>query len=317
MRPRILLTGKNGQVGADLSRLLPAIADVTAFDRAQLDLADLDGLRRKVREVRPHLILNAAAYTKVDLAEQEYAAAFAANAEAPAALAAEAKNIGAAVVHYSTDYVFDGSKRSPYTETDRTNAASVYGKSKLAGEEAIRTSGVPHLILRTAWVYAPRGRNFLLTILRLSTQREELKIVRDQIGAPTLSREIATGTVRILSALGGSGFSPDAFAAIGGTYHMTAGGEVSWYEFAQAILAESAAATQPLPWLTAATGGQPRITRVVTPISTEEYPTPARRPAYSVLSNARLLETFGFQLPGWREQLRSLFREDSEGQAGA
>jgi len=310
MRLRILLTGSNGQVGADLARLLPSIGELTAFNHASLDLTDTTALRRAVRDVRPNLIVNAAAYTKVDQAEQEISAAFAVNAEAPATLAAEAKKIGAAIVHYSTDYVFDGSKHVPYTENDPPNPVSVYGKSKLAGEEAIRASGAPHLILRTAWVYAWRGRNFLLTILRLSTEREELRIVHDQIGAPTLSREIAAGTVRILSAFAESVLDLDRFAAASGTYHMTARGEISWYEFAKAILTESAAVSTPLTWRDAATGGRPRVTRLVTPISTAEYPTPARRPAYSVLSNTRLLETFGFELPGWREQLRTLFSED-------
>jgi dTDP-4-dehydrorhamnose reductase len=312
MKPRILLTGKNGQIGGELCRLLPAIGDLVAFNHADLDFADASALRQTVRGVRPDLIVNAAAYTAVDQAENEPAVAYAVNADAPALLAAEARHLGAAIVHYSTDYVFDGSKDSPYTETDPPNPIGAYGKSKLAGDQAIEASGVPHLIFRTAWVYAPRGRNFLLTILRLSTQREELKIVRDQIGAPTWSREIAAGTVRVLAGLVKPGLTSDAFSSVSGTYHMTAMGQASWHEFAQAILAEAASTTKPVPWLTAATGGLPQITRRVTPITTAEYPTPARRPAYSVLSNSRLLQTFGFQLPTWREQLDSMFHQGSE-----
>jgi len=307
MKPRILLTGKSGQVGSELCRLLPGIGELFAFDHRELDLAQFDAIRRTIRDAHPDLIINAAAYTQVDRAENDEAAAMAINAEAPARLAEEAKKIGAALVHYSTDYVFDGCKNSPYVEDDVPHPLSVYGKSKLAGELAIRASGVPHLILRTAWVYASAGHNFLLTILRLSTQREELRIVCDQRGAPTWSREIASGTVRILASLANQGWNPDSFAAIAGTYHMTAAGETSWHQFAQAILEESSSLSHPIPWFTSATAGLPQLTRRITAITTAEYPTPARRPAYSVLSNSRLQQSFGFHLPGWREQLHSLF----------
>jgi dTDP-4-dehydrorhamnose reductase len=304
---RILLTGKNGQLGSELCRLLPGLGEVVSFGRAELDLTNPDAIRRAVRDARPRLIVNAAAYTKVDQAEKEESVAFAVNAEAPALLAEEAKKIGAALVHYSTDYVFDGTKNAPYVESDPPNPLSVYGRSKLAGEEAIRASGAPHLILRTAWVYATSGHNFLLTILRLSTQREELRVVCDQFGAPTWSREIAAGTVCILSLLANPSRNSDSLATASGTYHMTAGGKTSWCHFAEAILGESSHAVRNASWFVAATNGLPQLTRRVTPITSAEYPTPASRPAYSVLSNERLRTTFGFQLPDWRTQLRAVF----------
>jgi len=303
MSPTILLTGRNGQVGSALLPLLPHLGKVVALGRGELDLADPDAIRRAVRELRPQIIVNAAGYTQVDQAETDAAAAYAMNAEAPRLFAEEAKQIGAALVHYSTDYLFDGLKESPYLETDPPNPVNVYGKSKLAGEQAVQSSGVPHLILRTSWVYARRGRNFLLTILRLSTQRVELRIVADQTGAPTSSDQIAAGTVRILAHILDRGVSSASFARFSGTYHMTAGGETSWYDFAQAILEGSAHIAPDAPWYLQATGGHPRMARRVVPITTADYPTPARRPAYSVLSNARLRSTFGFELPDWRTQL--------------
>jgi dTDP-4-dehydrorhamnose reductase len=307
MSLKILLTGKRGQVGRELEHLLTRTGEVVALDRRQLDLARPDEIRRVIREVRPSLIVNAAAYTAVDTADQEEAVAQAINAVAPAVVAEEAKRIGAAVVHYSTDYVFDGSKRTPYREGDPTNPINVYGRTKLMGEQAIRESGVPHLILRTGWVYARQGRNFLLTILRLATQRQELRIVSDQAGAPTSSREIAWGTAQIVKKI----FPPDpdhvAWLDVSGTYHMTAAGETNWYEFAKAILEEASQADQTAEWLAAATGGRPLIAERTVAIRTDEYPTPARRPAYSVLSNARLVQRFGVRLPDWRTQLHSFF----------
>ena len=306
MTPRILLTGKNGQIGSDFCRLLPVLG-IFAFDRSRLDLADLRAVRRTVQEVRPDLIVNTAAYNAVDRAESESSAAHAVNADAPAVLAEECRKLGAAIVHYSTDYVFDGAKRTPYLETDAPAPAGVYGKSKLAGELAIRASGVPHLIFRTAWVYAPQGRNFLLTVLRLATERHELRVVNDQIGAPTWSREVADATIRILHPFAAERFRSAAFAGVSGTYHMTAAGEASWYQFAAAILEETSSHRPAPPWLVAAAGGQPIVASRVLPITTAEYPTPARRPPYSVLSNDRLRQTFGVQLPHWRDQLRKAF----------
>jgi dTDP-4-dehydrorhamnose reductase len=307
MSARILLAGKNGQVGTELAAFLPRLGEVVALDRRQLDLAKPDDIRRAIREVRPQLIVNAAAYTAVDQAETDQAAARAINADAPAVIAEEAKKIGASIVHYSTDYVFDGTKRLPYDENDPPNPVSVYGKTKLAGEMAIRESGVPHLIFRTAWVYATRGRNFLLTILRLASQGEELRIVRDQTGAPTWCREIARATTLILEHLSQDGRSVSSLPQVSGTYHMTASGIASWCDFAQAILAEASQAPPSVSWLASATGGHALLARRVVPITTAEYPRPARRPTYSVLSNAHLSRTFGVQLPDWREQLHSAF----------
>ena len=312
MKPKILLTGKNGQVGAELQRFLPQLGEVIALGRQELDLSSPDDLRRMIRTVRPNLIVNAAAYTAVDQAEKEEAVARSINADAPAVMAEEAKKIGAGLVHYSTDYVFDGSKNSPYKETDPTGPLNVYGKTKLMGEQAIFEAGVPHLIFRTAWVYATRGRNFLLTILRLATQgREELRIVSDQIGAPTWSRAIAFAATQILTQIYGRGDGLAVLTEVSGVYHMTSAGETTWYGFAKAILEDVSQMRQSAPWFAAATGGRPLVAPRVIPISTEEYPTPARRPAYSLLSNSHLTETFGVQLPAWRTQLRSAFSDES------
>src|SRR6266513_1232676 len=203
MKPVILLTGKNGQVGAELLRLLPQVGEVVARGHDQLDLSNPADIRRTIREVQPQLIVNAAAYTAVDQAETDETTARAVNAEAPGLMAEEAKKIGAALVHYSTDYVFDGTKRVPYDEIDSANPINVYGKTKLVGEQAIRSSGLAHLIFRTAWVYATRGRNFLLAILRRATEQEELKIVCDQFGAPTRAWDIAAATTKILTSVYG------------------------------------------------------------------------------------------------------------------
>jgi dTDP-4-dehydrorhamnose reductase len=307
MKPKILLTGKNGQLGADLQHVLPQLGDVVATDRQELDLARPDEIHRVIREVRPALIVNAAAYTAVDQAERDEAAARAINSEAPAVIADEAKNIGAALIHYSTDYVFDGSKNFPYDEYDLPNPINVYGETKLAGEQAIRNSGVEHLIFRTAWVYSTRGRNFLLTVLRLATQCEELKIVHDQIGAPTWSREIATATAKVLEQIYNRTDRTAAWSERSGTYHMTAGGETNWHEFTEAILEEAARASDSAAWFRAATNGKELLTRRVIPITAFDYPTPARRPAYSVLSNSKLNRVFGIQPPDWRKQLKLAF----------
>src|SRR6266699_1892316 len=302
MKPVILLTGKNGQVGAELLRLLPQLAEVLALDRDQLDLSNPTGIRRIIREVRPRLIVNAAAYTAVDQAETDETTARAVNAEAPGIMAEEAKKIGAALVHYSTDYVFDGAKKLPYDEADSANPINAYGKTKFAGEQAIRGSDVPHLIFRTSWVYATRGRNFLLTVLRLATEREELRIVCDQTGAPTWGRGIAVSTAKILAQVIGRGSMGSSFSEIDGTYHMTAAGETTWYDFAKTILEEAARASREVSWFVEASRGRPLMTKRIIPITTAEYPTPAARPSYSVLSNSRLVRTFGFQLPDWRTQ---------------
>jgi dTDP-4-dehydrorhamnose reductase len=311
MKPVILLTGKNGQVGAELLHLLPQVGEVVAFGHDQLDLSNPADIRRTIREVRPQLIVNAAAYTAVDQAETDETTAQAVNAHAPGLMAAEAKKIGGALIHYSTDYVFDGTKKAPYDEIDSVNPLNVYGKTKFAGEQAIRDSGVPHLIFRTAWVYARQGRNFVRTILRLATQREELRIVSDQIGAPTCASEVAAATANILTSMRDMNNCGFVFSEVSGTYHMSAAGQTTWYDFAKTIL-EKAEATSHIPdWLAAATKERPLIARRLIPISTKEFGSPTHRPVYSILSNSRLIQTFGVALPDWQAQLQRCFASDN------
>jgi dTDP-4-dehydrorhamnose reductase len=297
----------NGQVGHELSVFLPGVGRLTSLTRQQLDLSKPDEIRRVVRTVKPNLIVNPAAYTAVDKAESEEQLARDINACAPGVLAEEAKRIGALIVHYSTDYVFDGMKNSPYSEDDSTNPQNVYGRTKLEGERAIQASGAAHLIFRTAWVYGSRGRNFFLTILRLATQREELKIVSDQVGAPTSSKEIAKATTKILAGIYAGNQDPSSLPDMSGVYHMNAAGETTWFEFAKAILDRAERMDSAVAWFAAATNNSPLVARRVLPITTNEYPTPARRPAYSVLSNAKLDRTFHLQLPHWQSQLESVF----------
>lgn len=307
MKQGILLTGKRGQVGTELAVLLPRLGEVVALGHEQLDLSKPASIRRTIQELRPQLIVNAAAYTAVDQAEKDEAAARAVNAEAPTVMAEEAKKIGALLIHYSTDYVFDGSKASPYEEDDAKNPLSAYGRTKLAGEQGIQSSGAAHLIFRTSWVYATSGRNFLLTILRLASQREELRIVCDQVGAPTRSREIAQATAGILEQILQKTSRGSALEEASGTYHMTASGTTTWHAFATAILEEALRLSQGVPWFELATNGKPLLARRVIPITTAEYPTPACRPAYSILSNSRLKKAFAIELPDWRSQLRLAF----------
>jgi dTDP-4-dehydrorhamnose reductase len=270
---RILLTGATGQVGWELRRTLAPLGEVKFFDRFGLDLADTPPLVATVRALQPAVIVNAAAYTAVDKAESERDLAFAINATAPRVLAEEAKRIGALLVHYSTDYVFDGEKASPYVEDDPTHPLSVYGASKLAGEQAIARSGCRHLTLRTSWVYGPRGRNFYLTMLRLAKERPELKFVDDQVGAPTSSLEIARATAALLA------------KGAQGLYHMSAAGETTWCGFARAILKRAGLATP------------------VAAIRTEDYPTPAKRPRNSRLDCSKLRRETGVALSGWEAAL--------------
>ena len=286
----ILLLGANGQVGWELRRALAPLGPVRALERPEADLAERDALSRIVREAAPSLIVNAAAYTAVDRAEEEEALAQAINADAPGLLAEEAKRLGIALVHYSTDYVFDGAGDRPTREDDPTAPLNAYGRTKLAGEAAIRDSGCAHLILRTSWVYSMRGANFLLTVRRLAGELEEMRIVADQTGAPTWARGIAGATALILARCGVTG-DVGALAEKGGLYHMTASGETSWHGFAEAIV----------DWLRAT--GQPVRCKQVHPIPTSDYPTPARRPANSLLDCTKLRETFGIAIPDWRDQL--------------
>jgi dTDP-4-dehydrorhamnose reductase len=284
---KILLIGKNGQVGWELRRALAPLGEVIAVGSQDLDLTQVDRIRSIVDELRPQLIVNAAAYTAVDKAESEPEVAMAINGVAPGILAEAAGKCGASLIHYSTDYVFDGTNTTPYTEEDAPNPMSVYGKTKLAGEMAIARTNIPHLIFRTSWVYGMRGKNFLLTILRLAREREELRIVGDQFGAPTWCRGIAEVTSLAVAATGGD------FGDKSGIYHLTGAGETTWYKFTKEIID-----------LYGASHPQELAVKRVLDITTSEYPTPAQRPMYSVLSGEKLSEQFGLAMPNWESQLR-------------
>lgn len=289
---RILLIGKDGQVGGELMRSLAPLGEVTATGRGEMDLASDDSIRAVVRRVRPQLIVNAAAYTAVDTAESQPEAAQRINADAVATLAAEAKSVGAAMIHYSTDYVFDGAKMGPYVEDDAPHPLGVYGRTKLAGELALAQAGIPYLVLRTSWVYGARGRNFLLTILRLAAEKPELRIVDDQIGAPTASFEIADVTAAVVRRwMSGAGADD---AAQSGIYHLTAVGETSWYGFAAEALRAAA--------------GSKNFARLI-PISTADYPTAAARPKNSRLDCGKLEKVFGVRLPEWKVSLAAVLRQ--------
>lgn len=287
--PRILLTGKEGQVGFELQRALAPLGNVLAMGRAECDLADPGAIRAMVAASRPDIIINSAAYSAVDAAETERAVAFAVNAIAPAVLAEEAAKTGALLVHYSTDYVFDGRKQEVYFEDDAAAPLSVYGRSKLAGEQAIRSHDVRHLILRTSWVFGVHGKNFLKTILRLAGERDSLQVVADQIGAPTPAALVADVTAEILRQYWcghDHRDDPDRF----GTFHLTAGGETSWYAYAKLVVSTGLQMGMPLKL------GPDDIR----PVSAGEYPLPARRPANSRLSTEKLKSTFDLILPDWQ-----------------
>jgi len=281
---KILVTGKSGQVGYELMRSLQALGEVIGIDQDQMDLADLDQVRDVIRRVQPGLIVNPAAYTAVDKAESEPELAMRINGLAPGVMAEEAARLGAAMVHYSTDYVFDGTKKEPYTEADAPCPMNVYGHTKLAGEQAVAASGVPHLIFRTSWVYGMRGKNFLLTMMRLAAERDELRIVADQYGAPTWCRTLADTTASILSQARGAGDSAAWWRENSGLYHLTSQGSTTWHGFADALLDQ--AAKKP----------------TLVPISSTEYPVPAARPANSRLSCEALMNRFS-HLPHWRDAL--------------
>jgi dTDP-4-dehydrorhamnose reductase len=293
----ILVTGATGQVGHELVRELSSLGPVLAPGRETMNLARPDDIRSAIRSLRPRLVVNAGAYTAVDRAESDAVACAAINAEAPRVLAEEVARIGGALVHYSTDYVFDGSKTGAYTEADAPNPVGVYGETKLAGERAIAETGVPHLILRTSWVYGVRGNNFMRTMLRLARERETLRVVADQVGTPTWSRSLAVQTAQLLAILGARDESlVGALATVSGVFHLSAAGATSWHGFAEAILR-----------------GDPRrdehrVERVE-PIASGEYPTPARRPPNSVLDNAKVRETFGLRTIPWDEQLAMALAE--------
>jgi dTDP-4-dehydrorhamnose reductase len=288
---KLLLLGANGQVGFELRHSLVPLGEMIATTRdgkladgGSCEVADFDrpeSLAALVERIAPDVVVNAAAWTAVDLAEREREAAFRANAEAPRVLAEACARRGARLVHYSTDYVFDGRGTRPYRENDPTAPTSVYGESKLAGEDAIRASGADHVILRAAWVYAPRGKNFLLTMLRLGAERDRLRVVADQFGTPTSAALIADATTQVLA-------HPSRAS---GTWHLTASGHTSWHGFAEAIFAG------------AVERGLLARAPSVEAITTADYPTPAARPAYSVLDTAKLEQEFGIELPHWREGL--------------
>jgi dTDP-4-dehydrorhamnose reductase len=280
---RILVCGHNGQVAQALASQLAGLGEIHLLGRDQLNLARPEALREPLRRLAPNLVINAAAYTAVDQAETEADAAYAINADAPRVLAEEALRLGAPLIHYSTDYVFDGCKATPYTEADKPNPLSVYGRSKLAGEQAIAAVDGEHLILRTSWVYSLHGRNFLLTMQRLLQEKPQLRVVDDQIGAPTWAATIATSTRALIERwqAGQSG--------AWGTYHLTAQGETSWFGFAQAIAEQLQARGLPCAELL--------------PIPTRDYPTPARRPFNSRLNCTRLAREWDIHLPQWQQAL--------------
>lgn len=286
---KILVTGKNGQVGWELQRTLASLGQIIALDSQGMDLSDVDAIRRKVREVAPDIIVNPAAHTAVDKAESEPDLAMVINGTAACLLAEEAKKLDALLIHYSTDYVFNGSKTSPYVETDTPDPQSVYGKTKLAGEQAIQAVGGKHLILRTSWVYGVHGGNFVKTILRLAKERSELRIVADQYGAPTWARLLAESTAQIIGK-----YSEEK----SGVYHLTPGGRTNWHQFAEEIVRlarqyDDALKDKPL---------------TIHPIATHEYPLPAKRPANSSLSTEKIRKTFGLELPQWDADLAKCVR---------
>jgi len=288
---KILISGQHGQVSRELQRRLGAVGELIVLGRDQMDLAHPDQIRRQVQRARPDLVINAAAYTAVDQAESDQQSAFAINAEAPGILAEEALALGVPLIHYSTDYVFDGSKATPYVEDDAPNPLGVYGHSKLMGERAISEVQGQHLILRTSWVYSTHGRNFLLTMQRLLQEKPELRIVADQIGAPTWAGAIADSTLALIERW------QTGNAGAWGTYHLTAEGETSWFGFAQAIgdaLREQGA----------------RCANLL-PIPSSDYPTPAARPLNSRLDCTRLQREWGVSQPDWLSALHDCLAEQA------
>ncbi|AVA23579.1 MULTISPECIES: dTDP-4-dehydrorhamnose reductase [unclassified Rhizobium] len=282
----LLITGANGQVGFELQRSLASLGQIIAATRAEMDLADEASILSVLREHKPAIIVNPAAYTAVDRAESEREQAMAVNAAAPGVLARWAADNGAYLLHYSTDYLFDGMKADPYAESDPVNPQSVYGESKWLGEEAVRAAGANHVILRTSWVYGHHGNNFLKTILRLAQERSALNVVADQVGAPTSAALIADVTRRIIEVVSG----PNA-SDVSGTYHLSAGGNTSWHGYATHIVREASAKNVKLALTPDA----------LKPISTAEYPTPAKRPQNSRLDCAKLTDCFDLRLPAWQE----------------
>ncbi len=292
---KLLLTGANGQVGFELRRSLSDLGELTCLTRAECDLAYPAGLREAVRALRPDVIVNAAAYTAVDQAESQPDAAWTVNAEVPGILGEEAARLGAMVVHFSTDYVFDGRKPAPYTEADPPAPLSVYGRSKLAGEQALADSGARHLVLRTSWVLGAHGNNFARTILRLAAERETLRVVADQHGAPTGAALLADTTARLLMRHAQEGAEGFPY----GLYYLAAAGETTWYHYARFVVEAAQARGRPL-----------RLSADrIEPIPTSEYPTPAQRPLNSRLDTSRLRQTFSLELPHWQDCVRQVVQQ--------
>jgi dTDP-4-dehydrorhamnose reductase len=297
---RILLTGVTGQVGGELLKTLNSLGEVVAPERMMMDLASANSVRETIRAVRPRWIVNPGAYTAVDKAESETELAYAINAEAVQVMAEEAQALGAGVIHFSTDYVFDGSGDTPYVETDATGPVSVYGVSKLAGEKALIESGAGHVIFRTSWVYGARGKNFLLTILKLAREREILRVVADQYGAPTWSRDLARMTAHVIGSCEAAAKTSElkaVLADVGGVYHAAGAGETTWCGFAaEAVRLQYE--REPGVQLAMIEG-----------ISTAQYPTPAKRPTNSRLNCGKLAKQFGWTMMGWQDSLREVMSE--------
>lgn len=299
---RILITGLSGQVGEALTRTLAPLGELFAPSQDEFDLCNAGAIRQVMSDFRPSWVVNAAAHTAVDKAESESALAFAINAAAVEILAEESRRIGSVMIHYSTDYVFDGSKQTPYVESDPVGPLNVYGSSKLAGEQALAASGIPHFVFRTSWVYGARGQNFLLTILRLAREREHLRIVGDQRGAPTWSFDLARMTAHVIghceeSAAQSQSPLAEAVLPISGLYHASGMGETTWYGFAAQIIAELQA-MEP----------EARLATVEA-ISTAEYPTPAKRPRNSLLDCSKLDRVFQWRMQHWRDSLSGVLAE--------
>jgi len=300
---KIVIVGRNGQLAWEANQRFQGLAQIICMGRPEFDLLNLNGVRDEIRRIKPTVIVNTAAYTAVDQAESEPEAAMKINSEAPSAMAEEAKRLGALFITYSTDYVFDGKSAAPYSETDPTGPLNVYGASKLSGERAVEAVGGNCLIFRTSWVYGARGKNFLKTILKLAAERPELRIVDDQVGAPTWSRDLADATRKIIEHLAARSSSAktsvgDALGDRRGIYHMTSAGSVSWYGFAAAIVEEIKKR-----------GLSNRAPAKLVPIPSSEYPTPAARPRNSRLCNENLKSAFGVMLPPWRESLAAVMDE--------
>ena len=292
---KILLTGMHGQVGFELQRALAPLGQIVAVDQTECDLADAAAIRRLLAAARPDIVVNPAAYTAVDRAEAEPERALAINGRAPGVFGEEAAKIGALVVHYSTDYVFDGTRQGAYTEDDRPNPQSVYGRTKQAGEQALQESGARHLIFRTSWVFGAHGANFARTMLRLAAERDAINVVADQFGAPTSAALLADVTAQILGRYWREGDRGFPF----GLYHLVAGGETSWHEYARTIVRAANAAGQSLKL----------APENILPIATSAYPLPAPRPANSRLDTSRLKTTFGLHLPDWQNGLDHVLQQ--------